>query len=108
MRYGDGERELYDLSADPFQLDNLVRRADPLLVQLLDVRLAELMDCAGVDCREIEDLPVDAERTASRAEAGPRREHAIGRHDRSLRTAAARRTAVGSPCRARARPRGGR
>jgi hypothetical protein len=25
------------------------------------------MNCAGVDCREIEDLPVDAEQTALRA-----------------------------------------
>jgi hypothetical protein len=45
-----------------------VSRADPLFVQLLEVRLAELMNCAGVDCREIEDLPIDAERTALRTE----------------------------------------
>jgi N-acetylglucosamine-6-sulfatase len=68
VRYGDGDRELYDLTKDPFQLESLVSRADPLFVQMLEVRLAELMNCAGVDCREIEDLPVDAERTALRSD----------------------------------------
>ena len=29
IEYGTGERELYDLAADPFQLANLARTADP-------------------------------------------------------------------------------
>jgi arylsulfatase A-like enzyme len=67
VQYGDGERELYNVEEDPYQLDSLIGRADPWFVELLAMRLAELMNCAGRDCREIEDRPVDAERTASSA-----------------------------------------
>jgi arylsulfatase A-like enzyme len=71
VEYGDGERELYDLGEDPYQLDSLIGRADPWLVEQLSTRLAELMNCAGNDCREIEDRPIDPERTASSAAHGP-------------------------------------
>ena len=71
VQYGDGERELYDLTSDPYQLDNLAGAADPLLVELLAVRLAELMNCAGSDCRELEDLPIEGERTALRDQPDP-------------------------------------
>lgn len=71
VQYGDGERELYDLTSDPYQLDNLAGAADPLLVELLAVRLAELMNCAGSDCRELEDLPIEGERTALRDRPDP-------------------------------------
>ena len=46
-----GEPELYDLYADPYELDNLA--ADPArqgLVRRLSSRLGELRDCAGADC----------------------------------------------------------
>ena len=49
---GRGEAELYDLDADPFQLDNLAERpryAD--LRERLRLRLAKLRDCAGDSCR---------------------------------------------------------
>jgi N-acetylglucosamine-6-sulfatase len=65
VQYGDGSRELYNLSEDPEQLDSMVGQADPWLVELLSTRLAELLNCAGRDCREIEDRPIDAEQTAS-------------------------------------------
>jgi N-acetylglucosamine-6-sulfatase len=71
VEYGDGELELYDLTHDPYQLENLARRVDPLFVELLAGRLAELMNCASVDCRELEDLPIAAERTALHAEPEP-------------------------------------
>lgn len=67
VQYGDGERELYNVEEDPYQLESLIGRAEPWLVELLAMRLAELMNCAGRDCREIEDRPVDAERTAASA-----------------------------------------
>jgi hypothetical protein len=57
---------------DPHQLDNLAGAADPLLVELLAIRLSELMNCAGVDCRELEDLPVEGERTALHEEPDSR------------------------------------
>ena len=33
VEYGTGERELYDLEKDPFQLANQARTADPALLQ---------------------------------------------------------------------------
>jgi N-acetylglucosamine-6-sulfatase len=58
--YGTGERELYELAADPHQLDNVVETADPALVAALAARLAELRTCAGAECRRLEDLaPMD-------------------------------------------------
>jgi N-acetylglucosamine-6-sulfatase len=50
--YGNGERELYDLKDDPYQLDNRYEAADP---ELLRERLAALRGCAGADCRAAED-----------------------------------------------------
>jgi arylsulfatase A-like enzyme len=47
-----GEVELYDLSRDPFQLDNLAY--DPSFAAIrakLEARLAKLRDCAGSGCR---------------------------------------------------------
>ncbi len=61
VEYGTGERELYDLGADPFQLDNSVTTADPVLLEALATRLAELKNCAGMTCRMLEDLPVEPE-----------------------------------------------
>ena len=69
VEYGDGDRELYDIRSDPYQLDSRAGRAEPLVSELLTARLAELLNCAGPNCREIEDLPVDAERTAAHAVA---------------------------------------
>ena len=61
IEYGTGERELYDLRADPYQLDNLLPDADPALVAALTERLAELKNCAAFNCRTLEDLPVEPE-----------------------------------------------
>jgi len=58
VEYGDGDSELYDLRHDPLQLDSGVGRAEPLSLELLAARLAELLNCAGANCHEIEDLPV--------------------------------------------------
>ncbi len=69
VEYGDGERELYDLHEDPDQLSSEAGHAEPLALELLTTRLAELLNCAGANCREIEDLPVDPERTAAHAES---------------------------------------
>lgn len=59
VEYGTGERELYDLQADPFELSNLARTADPALLAALSERLAELKNCASSNCRLLEDLPVE-------------------------------------------------
>lgn len=58
VEYETGERELYDLHADPHQLQNLLKggdvQADPEIVRRLDGRLEALRGCAGDSCREAE------------------------------------------------------
>ena len=58
VRYSDGFEELYDLSVDPYELNNRARSADPQLITQLSARLAELAGCAGAGCRAAEDKPV--------------------------------------------------
>jgi arylsulfatase A-like enzyme len=45
------EFELYDMRADPYQLKNLYRTADPALVDSLRKRMATLVACRGASCR---------------------------------------------------------
>ncbi|MCI2432521.1 sulfatase [Candidatus Acetothermia bacterium] len=52
VEYATGERELYDLIKDPYQLENFVSRADAALLQSLSAQLAKLKTCAGASCRE--------------------------------------------------------
>ncbi|MEV0383122.1 sulfatase [Nonomuraea sp. NPDC050643] len=52
VRYETGERQLYDLLADPYQLRNLAGSADPALLASLDGRLAAMVACSGATCRE--------------------------------------------------------
>ncbi|GAA3642454.1 hypothetical protein GCM10022224_000970 [Nonomuraea antimicrobica] len=52
VRYETGERQLYDLDADPYELRNLAMTADPGLVARLDARLAGMVACSGANCRE--------------------------------------------------------
>ncbi len=55
VEYGTGERELYDLRRDPYQLDNAYESADPELVRHLQRRLAALRGCSGTSCEVAED-----------------------------------------------------
>ncbi len=57
VEYESGEKELYDLQADPYELDNIYETADPALVQDLKTKLDALESCTGVGCREAEDGP---------------------------------------------------
>ena len=48
----NGEKELYDLQIDPYELQN--RKNDPSYASVradLATRLHQLQDCAGVSCR---------------------------------------------------------
>jgi N-acetylglucosamine-6-sulfatase len=52
VEYATGERELYDLRTDPYELRNLAKTAAPGLIARLSKRLAELQYCAGENCRK--------------------------------------------------------
>jgi arylsulfatase A-like enzyme len=56
VEYENGERELYDLEADPYQLENLTGTLPEFEAQL-SARLEALRGCAGDSCREAEDAP---------------------------------------------------
>jgi N-acetylglucosamine-6-sulfatase len=47
VEYADGERELYDLASDPFELDNLAGRASPERLAQLSGQLAAMASCHG-------------------------------------------------------------
>jgi N-acetylglucosamine-6-sulfatase len=57
VEYATGERELYDLRKDPFQLENIAARADATLVRQLGAWLKALATCAGAQCRAVEERP---------------------------------------------------
>jgi N-acetylglucosamine-6-sulfatase len=59
IAYNNGEREMYDLSADPEQAQSIEPTADQALIDALAARLTELRSCAGQECRDLEDLPVE-------------------------------------------------
>jgi N-acetylglucosamine-6-sulfatase len=60
VEYDSGERELYDLRVDPYQLDNLANNADPTLIDRFSTRLAELARCAGDTCQTAENALLES------------------------------------------------
>jgi N-acetylglucosamine-6-sulfatase len=50
-----GEKELYDLNADPYELTNIYASASPTLLSDLKTRLDALKSCAGAECKRAED-----------------------------------------------------
>ncbi|WP_349452249.1 sulfatase [Nonomuraea sp. B19D2] len=52
VRYETGEKQLYDLHADPDELHNLAASADPALLANLDERLTAMTACSGAACRQ--------------------------------------------------------
>jgi N-acetylglucosamine-6-sulfatase len=52
--YENGEREYYDLNADPYQLDNAVTGLNPSTIAAMDQKIQDLSACAGIACRDIE------------------------------------------------------
>jgi N-acetylglucosamine-6-sulfatase len=61
VEYSDGQRELYDLAKDPFELTNIVDDADPDTLEQLSVTLESLSSCKAATCRAIRDLGVRSE-----------------------------------------------
>jgi N-acetylglucosamine-6-sulfatase len=52
-----GERELYDLTTDPDQLQSLHATTDPVFLEGLAPWLQALRTCTGASCRSAEDAP---------------------------------------------------
>lgn len=50
-----GERELYNLTQDPYQLDNRAASVDANRIAALSQRLAAMTSCAGDTCRAVEE-----------------------------------------------------
>ncbi|HEX2097956.1 MAG TPA: sulfatase [Rubrobacteraceae bacterium] len=57
VEHGNGEKELYDLEADPYEMDNAYENAGYSLIENLKARLDALRNCAKEGCREAEDAP---------------------------------------------------
>jgi N-acetylglucosamine-6-sulfatase len=58
VEYIDGSKTLYDLENDPYEMVNLVRTADPLLLQRLSAQLKQLSTCSGDTCRTADSVAV--------------------------------------------------
>ena len=58
IEYVTGEKELYDLNNDPFQLQNIAYSADKDLLKLFAARLKELQTCKAAGCHTIENKPI--------------------------------------------------
>jgi arylsulfatase A-like enzyme len=54
VEYVTGERELYDLAKDPYELNNLAPKVGTTLVQTLSARLKQLIACVAAGCRDAE------------------------------------------------------
>lgn len=50
-------RELYDMNADPYELDNLYADGEPAITRKLAPWLDALFECAGATCRSLENAP---------------------------------------------------
>lgn len=57
VEYELGDAELYDMTTDPYQLNNLIRTADIGLVNQLHSWLNSLRECKGESCRTAEVKP---------------------------------------------------
>uniref|UniRef100_A0A8C1YWN6 N-acetylglucosamine-6-sulfatase n=1 Tax=Cyprinus carpio TaxID=7962 RepID=A0A8C1YWN6_CYPCA len=45
--------EVYNLTSDPHQLENIVKKVDPALLQIMNQRLIKLESCTGDSCRNL-------------------------------------------------------
>ena len=54
VEYETGEHELYDLDADPYQLQSKPRAGNEQLYSTLQSRLDALRACSGEGCRSAE------------------------------------------------------
>ncbi len=58
VEYRTGEIELYDLTIDPYELENLASKADPALLKQLADLVQKLATCKAAECQKIEDTTI--------------------------------------------------
>ena len=58
VEYDTGEREFYDLTVDPYQLDNIIDRVPEPVLSEYRQRLEALAGCVAADCRSLETEPL--------------------------------------------------
>jgi arylsulfatase A-like enzyme len=54
VEYQDGFIELYDLIADPYEMENIAATADQAILERLSAWLEALSNCTGGQCRELD------------------------------------------------------
>ena len=57
VEYDNGDVELYDLEADPYEMESIHESADLALIADLKAKLEALKSCSEEGCREAEDAP---------------------------------------------------
>ncbi len=57
VEFKNGDKELYDLRNDPYQLENIYETADPKFLHELHEWLKKLKDCRADTCREYDTEP---------------------------------------------------
>ncbi|MDP2013990.1 MAG: sulfatase-like hydrolase/transferase, partial [Actinomycetota bacterium] len=57
VKYGDGEEELFNLIADPYEMHNVISATDPQIVEQLRQQLTALATCSGSSCRVADSMP---------------------------------------------------
>jgi N-acetylglucosamine-6-sulfatase len=57
IEYDGGEKELYDLQADPYEVENVYETVDPSLLEDLKAKLEALKSCSREGCQKAEDVP---------------------------------------------------
>uniref|UniRef100_A0A3Q1H291 N-acetylglucosamine-6-sulfatase n=1 Tax=Anabas testudineus TaxID=64144 RepID=A0A3Q1H291_ANATE len=45
--------EVYNLTSDPHQLENILKKVDPSVLQVMNQRLIKLQSCVGDSCRDV-------------------------------------------------------
>lgn len=45
--------EVYNLTSDPHQLENVLKKTDPAILQAMNQRLIKLQSCEGDSCRDV-------------------------------------------------------
>ena len=57
VEYDKGERELYDLQTEPYELESIHDSTAPSVLENLKAKLDALKSCSKERCRETEDAP---------------------------------------------------